>query len=64
MLVLSRRINETICLPGLGITIRVVRIQGVVVRIGIEAPTEVKVLRGELFDSSGPVAQVAGSPRD
>ena len=50
MLVLSRRRNETIVLPGLGITVRVVRLNGRTVRLGIEAPPDVKVVRGELVD--------------
>ncbi len=48
MLVLSRRLSEKILLPGLGITVQVVSVKAGVVRLGIEAPAEVKVLRGEL----------------
>jgi carbon storage regulator CsrA len=48
MLVLSRRVNETIVFPGLDITVRVVRLQGNTVRIGIEAPAEMPIVRGEL----------------
>jgi carbon storage regulator len=48
VLVLSRRLGEKIVLPGLGITLQVVSIKGNVVRLGIEAPPDVKVLRGEL----------------
>lgn len=47
MLVLSRKIGETICI-GQDVTISVVKISGNRVRIGIEAPTDVDVLRGEL----------------
>jgi CheY-like chemotaxis protein len=38
MLVLSRRPNQDIVFPNTGIRIRVLRLQGNVVRIGIEAP--------------------------
>jgi carbon storage regulator CsrA len=48
MLVLSRRPNEKIIFPGLGITVQVAEIKGGRVRLGIEAPPEVKVLREEL----------------
>jgi carbon storage regulator CsrA len=48
VLVLSRRLNEKIVLPGLGVTIEVVALKGNVVRLGIEAPPDVKVLREEL----------------
>jgi carbon storage regulator len=50
MLVLSRKASEVI-LIGNGesrITIEVVRVQGDRVQIGITAPPDVKVLRGEL----------------
>jgi carbon storage regulator CsrA len=48
VLVLSRRVNEKIVLPGLGITVQVVSIKGNAIRLGIEAPPDVKVLREEL----------------
>jgi carbon storage regulator CsrA len=48
MLVLSRRLNEKIVLPSLGVTIQVVAIARGTVRLGIEAPPEISVLREEL----------------
>ena len=45
MLVLSRRLHERIQFPGLNITVQVVAIKPGVVRIGIEAPPDVKVFR-------------------
>lgn len=48
MLLLSRKPQETIVFPNLGITIEVARIQGGKVRVGIDAPPEIAVLRGEL----------------
>jgi carbon storage regulator len=47
MLVLSRRESERIRL-GESIVITVVRVAGDRVRLGIEAPSDVVVLRGEL----------------
>ena len=47
MLVLSRRINETIKI-GDNIEIRVLEVKGDTVRIGIDAPKSVDILRGEL----------------
>ncbi len=47
MLVLSRKESETICL-GDDIKITVVRVNKDRVRIGIDAPANVHVLRGEL----------------
>jgi len=47
MLVLSRKVGETIWV-GDNIKITVVRINGSTVRIGIEAPSAIPVVRGEL----------------
>lgn len=47
MLVLSRKVGEKLVIDG-NITVEVVRIQGNRITLGIVAPTEVKVLRGEL----------------
>jgi carbon storage regulator CsrA len=52
VLVLSRRLQEKIVLPGLGVTIEVVAVQPGVVRLGIDAPPDVTILRSELFDRS------------
>lgn len=49
MLVLSRKLNETICL-GDNIQIKIVKIRGSVVGLGITAPENVKVMRKELLD--------------
>lgn len=48
MLVLSRRPSEKILFPGTRIAIQVVSIKSGVVRLGIEAPPEVSILRAEL----------------
>lgn len=48
MLVLSRKINEKIIIDG-GIVITVVKVEGGQVRLGIEAPSHVKVYREELL---------------
>ncbi|MDG3003812.1 carbon storage regulator CsrA [Paludisphaera mucosa] len=48
MLVLSRKINEKIVIDG-GIVVTVVKIEGGQVRLGIEAPSDVKVYREELL---------------
>ena len=53
MLVLSRKLDEEIVLLNLGVTIKVMAIRKGTVRIGIDAPEEVKVLRKELIDGDG-----------
>ena len=47
MLVLSRKFNESIVIDG-GIKITVVEIRGNQIRLGIEAPREIGVMREEL----------------
>lgn len=51
MLVLTRKIGERIVI-GEAITITVVDVKGDNVRISIEAPKEVRILRGELLDAT------------
>jgi carbon storage regulator len=51
MLILTRRIGETLFL-GDDITVTVVGINGNQVRIGIEAPLDVQVMRSELLKES------------
>ncbi|MBD7909606.1 carbon storage regulator CsrA [Sporosarcina gallistercoris] len=50
MLVLSRKPNETIRI-GEDIEIRIIEVKGDTIRIGIEAPKSVDILRGELVQS-------------
>lgn len=50
MLVLSSRVREKIVFPGFRTAIQVVAVQAGVVRLGIEAPEEVRVLREALPD--------------
>ncbi|OYP28430.1 response regulator [Rhodopirellula sp. MGV] len=48
MLVISRKNDESICFPGTGIEVRILRPGPSKVRVGIKAPPEIPVLRGEL----------------
>jgi carbon storage regulator len=56
MLVLSRKIAERIRI-GDSIVLTVVKIQGSIVRLGIEAPPEVHIARDELLAREGDVSQ-------
>ena len=61
MLVLSRRQSERIKV-GDSIVITVVRVAGDRVRLGIEAPTDVVVLRGELETMTSAVPSLPSCP--
>ena len=65
MLVLSRREQESIVFPKLGIRIQVTRVRGKAISLGVDAPDDVRVLRGELYDREKSLAassDAAGSP--
>lgn len=49
MLLLTRRIGESVVI-GEGVEVRVMNIQGGQVRLGIDAPLDVQILRSELLD--------------
>jgi len=48
MLVLSRKENEKVLFPNLGIAMQILRVGGGKVRLGIEAPDSVSVVRNEI----------------
>jgi carbon storage regulator len=58
MLVLSRKINEKIVIDG-NIVVTVVKIDRNQVRIGIEAPGDVRVFREEILGTSSRHAEEA-----
>lgn len=48
MLILSRKVNESIVIDG-RIIVKVVRVEGDQIKLGIEAPRDVPVHRQEVF---------------
>lgn len=54
MLVLSRKANQEFHFPQLGISVKVLQVQGQRVRLGVDAPTEIQVLRSEILDPALP----------
>ena len=64
MLILSRKVNENIVIDG-RITVRILRLEGDIVKLGIQAPADVPVHRQEVFDEIQKVnaeALVSGRP--
>lgn len=57
MLVLTRKVNRPVYLllpDGSRVAVQVVKIRGDAVRLGIDAPDAVKILRGELIEDDTP----------
>ncbi len=64
MLVLSRREGETLVFPELEVVLEVLVIKGSVTRLGVNAPSNIRVLRGELAESRGKLSAVMESSSD
>jgi carbon storage regulator CsrA len=48
MLVLTRRVGESILVPDCELTVKILEVRGSKVRLGITAPSSTKILREEL----------------
>jgi len=49
MLILSRKTGETVVIDG-RVRVKIVRVEGDVVKVGIEAPSDVSIHRQEIYD--------------
>lgn len=63
MLVLSRKVDQEIVIDG-NIRIRVLKLKGNTIRLGIEAPQDVHIARGELEKKDSRQAKNVPSPDD
>jgi carbon storage regulator len=61
MLVLTRKLMEKLYI-GDAICVTVVRLEGGQVRLGIDAPKEIRVVRAELTDEAKPRDPADGTP--
>jgi carbon storage regulator CsrA len=62
MLVLSRRSDQKVILPSVPAVIKVISAHHGAVRLGIEAPPDVPVLREELYESGPDVRRAPAVP--
>jgi carbon storage regulator len=63
MLALTRKVGERLVI-GDNIVVTVVSIKGDSIRLAIEAPKEIKIYRGEIFDAIAAENQQAAIPHD
>lgn len=62
MLVVSRRAGQDLIFPNLGIVVRVLKVSGRLVKVGVDAPAAIKVLRAEVgLDADDSPADAAAS---
>jgi carbon storage regulator len=61
MLILSRKLNESIVIDG-RITVKLVRIDGEVIKLGITAPADVPVHRQEVYEEIRLSNEAAAAP--
>lgn len=61
MLVLSRKTGQSLMIEG-GITVTLMEVEGGRVRLGIEAPASVRILRSELVPHPEPKEKKAAVP--
>ena len=57
MLVLSRRAQEKISFPQVGITIHFLRVRSGTTKVGIDAPMDVQIVRDEVDDDAAMAAE-------
>ena len=61
MLVLTRRVGESVVI-GDSIVVTILEVRGDVIRVGIDAPREVKVHRSEVYAAIEEANRAAASP--
>jgi carbon storage regulator len=64
MLVLSRTKGQEILIPDFGITIKVVDVRGHNIKIGLDAPRNISIVRKELVDADKTSPTETSDPSD
>ncbi len=64
MLVLSRKTDQKIVFPNLGVSLKLISVRGNLAKIGIEAPKDLAILREELADASANADSTPYVPRE
>lgn len=62
MLIISRKQNQEVVFPNLGVRIEVSKIRGNTVCLGIDAPKDIAILRGELENLRSDVTREVAAP--
>lgn len=62
MLVLSRKQNQSVVFPRLGVVVEITRVAGKTVSVGVTAPKDIQILRGELLDAETGVSESTQLP--
>jgi carbon storage regulator len=63
VLVLSRRVGESLVIGG-DVVVTVLEVRGDIIRVGIDAPREVKVHRAEVYAAIEEANRTSASPND
>jgi carbon storage regulator CsrA len=64
MLVLSRRPQQKVLFPGLGISVEILSVQGQIVRVGVQAPREVAIWRDEIAPADAAATGITPQRRE
>ena len=64
MLVLSRKTDQKIVFPNLGVSLKLLSVRGNLAKIGIEAPKDLMILREEVADATDDLDSMPYVPRE